>query len=122
MNSFVFSQAFSLARASAVSAVVCMLMVSTLIAAPKKETVKVWGNCGMCKKTIEKSLKGLDGLESASWDKKTKMLDVVYDDSKTSMKAIEERVAAAGYDTQNVKGSDEAYKKLHDCCQYERKK
>jgi copper chaperone CopZ len=122
MNSFVFSQAFSLARTSVLAAIVLVLGVSTMVAAPKKETVKVWGNCGMCKKTIEKSLKGLEGLESASWDKKTKMLEVVYDDSKTSMKAIEERVAAAGYDTQNIKGSDEAYKKLHECCQYERKK
>jgi copper chaperone CopZ len=96
--------------------------LTSVFAATKKETVKVWGNCGMCKKTIEKALKGVEGIESASWDKKTKILTVSYDDRKITMKQIEEKVAAAGYDTQNIKGSDEAYNKLHECCQYERKK
>jgi len=90
--------------------------------ATKKETVKVWGNCGMCKKTIEKSLKGVEGIESASWDKNTKVLSVSYDDSKISMKKIEEKVAAVGYDTQNVKANDAAYNNLAECCQYNRKK
>jgi copper chaperone CopZ len=90
--------------------------------ATKKETVKVWGNCGMCKKTIEKSLKGVEGIESASWDKSAKILSVSYDDSKISMKKIEEKVAAAGYDTQNVKANDAAYENLAKCCHYDRKK
>lgn len=91
-------------------------------AAEKKESVKVWGNCGMCKKTIDGALKGVDGVSSASWNKSTKMLDVTYDDSKISMKKIEEKVAASGYDTQNVKGADAAYDGLKKCCKYERKK
>ena len=37
------------------------------------ETFKVWGNCGMCKKTIEKSLK-VKGISSAEWNKDTKMI------------------------------------------------
>ncbi|MBL7992327.1 MAG: cation transporter [Candidatus Kapabacteria bacterium] len=90
--------------------------------AQKKETVKVWGNCGMCKKTIEKSLKGVEGIESATWNKTTKTLSVSYDDSKITMKKIEEKVAAAGYDTQNVKANDGAYSNLAECCQYDRKK
>ncbi len=90
--------------------------------ATKKETVKVWGNCGMCKKTIEKSLKGVEGIESATWDKSAKILSVSYDDSKITMKTIEEKVAAAGYDTQNVKANDTAYENLAKCCHYDRKK
>jgi copper chaperone CopZ len=92
------------------------------VAGEKKETLKVWGNCGMCKKTIESALKGVDGVASASWDKKTKVLSVTFDDAKISLKEIEEKVAATGYDTQNAKGSDEAYKNLDKCCKYERKK
>jgi periplasmic mercuric ion binding protein len=133
MMTTMFSGAFSAARIRAAFAphalsvalatvACCALMAQPVLAADKTESVKVWGNCGMCKKTIEKSLKGVDGVKSASWDKKTKMLAVSYDDSKISMKAIEDKVAASGYDTQNNKGSDAAYTKLHECCKYDRKK
>jgi copper chaperone CopZ len=91
------------------------------VAGEKKETLKVWGNCGKCKKTIESALKDVDGVVSASWDKKTKVLSVTFDDAKISLKEIEEKVAATGYDTQNAKGSDEAYKNLDKCCKYKRK-
>lgn len=114
--------------ANAILGVLALVVVSIVLVsanafgATKKETVKVWGNCGMCKKTIEKSLKGVEGIESATWNKTTKILSVSYDDSKTTMKKIEEKVAAAGYDTQNVKANDGAYNNLAECCQYDRKK
>lgn len=98
------------------------LVSANAFGATKKETVKVWGNCGLCKKTIEKSLKGVEGIESASWDKTSKILSVSFDDSKITMKKIEQKVAAAGYDTQNVKANDAAYDNLAKCCHYERKK
>lgn len=84
-----------------------------------KETIKVWGNCGMCKTTIEKAAKKA-GATTASWSEETHELQVSYTD-KTSSKKIQEGIAAAGYDTQDVTGSDAAYKKLHGCCKYERK-
>lgn len=96
--------------------------VQSALAAEKKEVIKVWGNCGMCKKTIEKSLKDVEGVKSAVWNKQTKMLEVNFDESKVSLKQIEEKVAASGYDTQSIKADDKAYKKLHECCQYDRKK
>ncbi len=103
--------------------IVSMITISSIaFGAEKKESIKVWGNCGMCKKTIEKSLNGVEGIKSASWNKQTKILDVQFDDSKISVKQIEEKVAGSGYDTQNVKGDDKAYKNLHECCQYDRKK
>lgn len=104
-----------------VIAVCCMSFIGAY-AGEKTETVKVWGNCGMCKKTIEKSLKDVAGVHSAVWDKKTKVLTVSYDADKISMKQIEEKVAASGYDTKNVKGSDKAYSELEKCCRYDRKK
>lgn len=86
----------------------------------KSETIKVWGNCGMCKKHIETAAKEA-GAETAAWDKSTKMLAVKYNSDKTSSLKIQEKVAAAGYDTRDVQGNDEAYKNLEECCQYKRK-
>lgn len=82
--------------------------------------VKVWGNCGMCKKTIEKSLK-VEGVEKADWNKDTKMLSVTFDTTKITLNQIAKHVADAGYDNDKYKGDDAAYTNLHECCQYERK-
>lgn len=92
----------------------------TISAQTKKETVKVWGNCGMCKSTIEKAAKNA-GATAASWDVDSKILAVSYASTKTSLKAIEEKIAAAGYDTKNVAADGKAYDNLHGCCKYERK-
>ncbi|MBU3743321.1 MAG: ATPase, partial [Sediminibacterium sp.] len=86
----------------------------------KSETIKVWGNCGMCKKHIETAAKEA-GAETASWDKTTKMLAVKYSADKTTGLKIQEKVAAAGYDTRDLQGNDEAYKNLEECCQYKHK-
>jgi len=84
------------------------------------EKFKVWGNCGMCKKTIEKSLK-IDGVKKASWDVETKEITVSFDPKKTNLKAIQSAVCSAGYDNDGCKGDDTAYEKLHACCKYDRK-
>jgi periplasmic mercuric ion binding protein len=83
-------------------------------------TFKVWGNCGMCKKTIEKSLKQ-DGIFSADWNKDSKIMEVVYDPKKLSLEQINASIASVGYDTETARGNDSAYATLHECCQYERK-
>jgi len=88
--------------------------------AQRSEEIKVWGNCGMCKKTIEAAaLKA--GASKASWNEETKMLAVTYKAKKTGLQQIQESVAASGYDTQDVTAPDEVYNKLHGCCQYDRK-
>ena len=84
------------------------------------DTLKVWGNCGMCKKTIEKAAKSA-GAKTASWDADLHQLIVSYKSDKTSNMKIQEAIAQSGYDTQDVTAPDEAYNKLHGCCQYERK-
>lgn len=86
----------------------------------KTETFHVNGNCGMCKKTIEGSIKKKEGVFSEQWDQKTKMLTVVYDPTKTTLTDIKNTVAASGYDTDEVKASDKAYNGLDACCQYTR--
>ncbi|MCL6295079.1 heavy-metal-associated domain-containing protein [Jejuia spongiicola] len=79
----------------------------------------VRGNCGMCKNTIEKAANGVDGVASANWDVDKKKIDVSFDDTKTDAMAIHKAIAASGYDTEKVAGSEEAYKGLPGCCQYD---
>lgn len=88
----------------------------------KTETVtfKVWGNCGTCKKNIEKSVK-VDGVSKADWNKDTKVMTISFDASKITLEQIQKRIASVGYDTELFKGNDKAYNKLDKCCQYDRK-
>lgn len=79
----------------------------------------VRGNCGMCKKTIEKAVKSVEGVSSANWDKDKKKIDVSFDDTKTDVMAIHRAIAASGYDTDKVSGSEEAYEGLPGCCKYD---
>lgn len=79
----------------------------------------VRGNCGMCKSTIEKAAKGVGGVTSAIWDVDQKKIAVSYDDSKTAPMAIHNAIAASGYDTEKVAGSEQAYKSLPGCCKYD---
>jgi len=88
----------------------------------KKKTVKfkVYGNCGMCKSTIEKALKGVKGISWATWDTETKMITVRYNPKKIELEDIHKKIAAVGYDTEKAKAKDEVYNGLHGCCQYDR--
>ncbi len=79
----------------------------------------VRGNCGMCKKTIEKAANSVDGVANANWDKDKKKIDVSFDDTKADAMAIHKAIAASGYDTEKVAGSEEAYKDLPGCCKYD---
>jgi hypothetical protein len=85
----------------------------------KDETIKVWGNCGMCKTTIEKAATKA-GATTANWDEESKELKISYAVNKTSSEKIQKQIAKAGYDTQGFKATDKAYDKLHGCCKYER--
>lgn len=84
------------------------------------ETIKVWGNCGMCKETIEGAAKKA-GATTADWNEESKELKVSYAVKKTSSEKIQKKIAKAGYDTKDFTASDKAYKALHGCCKYDRK-
>ena len=82
-------------------------------------TFGVRGNCGMCKKTIEKAANNVAGVTNANWNVEKKKIDVSFDHSKTNTMAIHKAIAASGYDTEKVAGNKEAYNKLPGCCQYD---
>ena len=81
---------------------------------------KVYGNCGMCKATIEKAATSVKGVDSAVWDVKSDTITVTYNIKKTNPNSILQAIADKGYDSDTHRASDEAYYKLPGCCQYER--
>lgn len=85
----------------------------------KTETIKVYGNCGMCETTIEKA--GTKSkLYKTDWNVDTKMASITYDNKKTTADAVLKSIALSGYDNTSFLAPDEAYNKLHSCCKYER--
>lgn len=96
--------------------------ISSYAQESKTDTIKVFGNCNMCKEKIEGSLKEKDGITAKNWDKKTKLLVVTYDAAKISKEQIGQKIADVGYDNQYATATEKVYKKLHSCCQYDRPK
>lgn len=101
------------------SVVALTFLGSAVFAQSKTEKINVSGNCGMCKKKIENALK-VSGINTAEWNKTTKVLTVSYDSTKINSEQVQQKVAATGYDTAKFKASKEAYESLDDCCQYDR--
>ncbi len=85
----------------------------------KTESVKIYGNCGMCEKTIEKA-GNINKIAKVDWDTDTKMALLTYDSQKTNPDEILKRIALAGYDSDTFLAPDDIYSKLPECCQYDR--
>lgn len=85
--------------------------------ATKTETLKVQGNCDMCKARIEKAAK-IEGVSNAEWNTESKMIAVTFDPTKTNIDVIGKKIAAAGHDNVKAKADDKAYKSLPSCCKY----
>lgn len=82
-------------------------------------TVKISGNCDMCKTTIEKA-GNVKNVATVEWNKDLKTAALHYDSKKTNQDEILKRIALAGYDNQQFLAPDDAYAKLPGCCQYDR--
>jgi mercuric ion binding protein len=106
---------------------ICLILFTSVFVSAQKSTdkttsiqFKVTGNCGMCKKTIETSLKGKPGIKEALWNKDTKMMKVIFDPAKITEDQVHQAIADSGYDTEKKKASEKAYGSLPGCCQYDR--
>ncbi|RZT95980.1 Cu(I)/Ag(I) efflux system membrane fusion protein [Ancylomarina subtilis] len=90
---------------------------------PRMEKASVWvnGNCDMCKATIEKAALSVNGVLRANWNSETHMLNLDFESGLNDVDAVEKAISASGYDTKNYKASDSIYKRLPECCQYDRK-
>ncbi len=95
-----------------------ILTIQIAVKAQTPTQLKVAGNCGMCKSSIEKAAKSA-GASTASWDMDAKLLTLVFD-GKTNLDKIETAIAAVGYDTEHKTATKAAYDALHECCKYDR--
>jgi hypothetical protein len=98
---------------------VASLQTNAQIKNAKTEILTVQGNCGMCKKIIEKNATEKK-VSEATWDKDSHKLTLTYDSTKTTSDALLRRIAYAGYDNEKCLAPTEAYNKLPGCCQYDR--
>ncbi|TBH71576.1 DUF3347 domain-containing protein [Aquirufa antheringensis] len=103
-------------------AMALMLSISTCFAEIKNakvETVHIYGNCSICKSTIE-SAANVKNVVHVEWNKDTKMAVLTFDEKKTNQDEILKRIGLAGYDSDKFLAPDNVYAKLETCCQYER--
>ena len=87
----------------------------------KTETVKIYGNCDMCKNTIEKA-GNKKKASKVDWNKDSKVATLTFNSKTTNEDEILKRIALAGYDNEKFLAPNDAYAKLPECCKYERKK
>ncbi|OZV69133.1 heavy-metal-associated domain-containing protein [Winogradskyella aurantia] len=97
------------------------LLISTVTVAQNKNakaSMEVDGVCGMCKERIEKAAIRTKGVKSAVWSIDTHELQLIYDENKTNLKTIAQKLADVGHDTKEIKATEEAYNSVHPCCRY----
>lgn len=85
----------------------------------KTAVVTIYGNCGMCKNTIEKAA-NISKQVKVNWNMETKKATLSYNSKVTNADEVLKRVALAGYDNEHYRAPDEVYAKLHQCCLYDR--
>lgn len=95
------------------------IAVNAQIKNAKTETVKIYGNCGMCETKIENA-GNIKKVAKVNWDQDSKMATLTYDTTKTNPDEILKRIALAGYDSDKFLAPDDVYDNLHGCCQYDR--
>jgi Cu(I)/Ag(I) efflux system membrane fusion protein len=83
-----------------------------------KKTIKVYGDCEMCKHRIERAAKATPGVRYAHWDMDSQTLLVEYLRTRTNPEKIQRMIAARGHDTEKYEAVDTSYTKLPDCCHY----
>jgi copper chaperone CopZ len=89
------------------------------IKAQTTAVLRVPGMCDMCKKRIELAA-DIKGVKEANYNLEKKELTVVYKTEKVDLQTIAAEILKIGYDVDSLRAPDEAYNKLHHCCQYDR--
>ncbi|MDZ7724203.1 MAG: heavy-metal-associated domain-containing protein [candidate division KSB1 bacterium] len=76
--------------------------------------------CGMCEATISKAVKGVKGVSMVKVDAEKNVAHVHFDKSKASLNQVEQAIAKAGYDANDVERNEQAHANLPKCCQVEK--
>jgi len=72
--------------------------------------------CDICKENITYALKRVKGIQTLNVDVDSKIVNVSFDNSVTTLNKIERAITSAGYDANNKKADPDAYDKLENCC------
>lgn len=91
----------------------------TKIEHAKTASVRVEGNCGMCKETIE-SAGSEAGISKVVWNKRSKIAEITFDQAHTTVNLVLKKIALAGYDNEAFRAKSSAYQSLPNCCHYKR--
>lgn len=84
----------------------------------KSVEFKVYGNCDMCKKRIEKAAYKVKGVKQATWHADDQDIHLIIDETKCTIEQIQQAIAAVGHDTEGIKATKTQYENLHGCCKY----
>jgi len=82
-----------------------------------KDSLKVFGACGMCKTRIEKAASSVKGVTSANWNSTKNMLVYSYN-GIVKKQDVSNALIKVGHDTEMGKAQDDVYNKLPGCCKY----
>jgi Cu(I)/Ag(I) efflux system membrane fusion protein len=88
----------------------------------QKSSVRVAGNCDMCKDRIETAALSVTGVQLATWEAETQQLNLKFNAAITNTNDVQKAIAKAGHDTEKFKADDSVYNELPGCCLYERMK
>ena len=84
-------------------------------------SIGVKGNCGMCKATIEKTVKELDFVVEAAWRIQSKILDIKFNNpANFDLDKLNTALTESGYETMNITAKQASYDALPMCCKYDR--
>ncbi len=97
----------------------CCVYTRPEVEAPADSTTSftVAGACSVCRDRILETVQA-EGLHQASWDAKSQLLTLKFDQSTYQVDAAKERLLAVGHDVDGQTATEEAYAKLPSCCQY----
>ena len=100
-----------------ISLIAIMLLSFTGLKAQIKDAqIKTSGQCEHCKETLEKNLRFEKGVKKVSFDVKSHIVNVKFDEAKTTIRNIQVAITKLGYDADSLLADPKAYEKLNACC------
>lgn len=79
-------------------------------------SIKSSVQCGMCRKSIQKRLYNLNGVENVSINLQNKIIRVQWVASKQTEKSIKKTISQLGYDADTIAAKPSIYNRLPSCC------
>jgi mercuric ion binding protein len=95
---------------------IIILSISGIKAQIIEAQIKTSGQCEHCKEALEKNLRFEKGVKKVSFDIESHVVNVKYDEAKTTIRNIQVAITKLGYDADSLLADPKAYQKLNACC------